>query len=391
MDCYLCGAHNSVDADFCERCNGQLLKIGLEPAPEAEVVVAPEPEIVEEPQPEPEDQHVESLQSVEHRRLSAALGLGKPKAPTPPPQRERALDEPPTPSMSAGVAGVPTAGPSTGIPMIGTRAASVETTQIRDTDPGRKAAVGLIVLAALVGWFAYRAFTNTPVEVPPDELAFASTTVRPTTTTTEAVARPWTENEVLGKFSSVFVTVELHECPAFIEEETETEESLDSWTTPGVLIDQHNVVFDGSDIRGADIAVVRSRIGSETVGRVSSHGSGLGVITSAAASNRNLKLNENPEGDDSFWVTLDRETNSIVVSQEALPSDGEAVVLVSAQGDALDVDFGSSSADHTALLQISELETTIVASQARGTSLCASAPSFLDPVVAAPLLLEEED
>lgn len=387
MDCYLCGAHNSADADFCERCNGQLLKIGLEPAPEVEEFVAPEPEIVEEPPPPANTGQVESLKSVEHRRLSAALGLGKPAAPPPTPQRPRPLDEPPEPS-TGGVTGVPTARSTSGIPMIGTRAASVETSTIRDSDPGRKTAIALIVLAALVGWFGYRTLTSGAVDVPPDELAFATTTsLRPTTTTTEAPVRQWTENEVLGKFSSVFVTVELYDCPAI---ETGKEEALDDWRTPGVLIDEHNVIFDGAELQGADIAVVRSRIGSETLGRLSAHGSGVGIVTSAAASNRNLKLIDAPEGEPTFWVTRDAETNGIVVSTEPLTSAGEAVVIVSGQGDPLAVDIGPRSTPIAVLNEIATQETTIVDDLSLGGSICAEAPSFVDAVIAA-TLVEEDD
>ena len=390
MDCYLCGAHNSADADFCERCNGQLLKIGLEPAPEVEEFVAPEPEIIEEPPPTNNAQ-VESLKSVEHRRLSAALGLGKPDTPPPAPQRPRPLDEPPEPSnggVTGGVTGVPTAPSASGIPMIGTRAASVEASPIRDSDPGRKTAVALIVLAALVGWFGYRTLTSEPVDVPPDELAFATTTsLRPTTTTTEPPARQWTENEVLGKFSSVFVTVELYDCPAI---ETGKEEALDDWRTPGVLIDEHNVIFDGAELQGADIAVVRSRIGSETAGRLSTHGSGVGIVTSAAASNRNLKLVETPEGEPTFWVTRDPETNGIVVSTEPLASAGEAVVVVSGQGDPIAVHIGPRNTPLEVLQDIATQETTIVDDLSLGSSICAEAPSFVDAVVAA-TLVEEDD
>jgi len=313
VDCYLCGAHNSADADFCERCNGQLLKIGLEPAPEVEEFVAPEPEIVEEPPPPANTGQVESLKSVEHRRLSAALGLGKPAAPPPTPQRPRPLDEPPEPS-TGGVTGVPTARSTSGIPMM-------------------------------------------------------------------------TENEVLGKFSSVFVTVELYDCPAI---ETGKEEALDDWRTPGVLIDEHNVIFDGAELQGADIAVVRSRIGSETLGRLSAHGSGVGIVTSAAASNRNLKLIDAPEGEPTFWVTRDAETNGIVVSTEPLTSAGEAVVIVSGQGDPLAVDIGPRSTPIAVLNEIATQETTIVDDLSLGGSICAEAPSFVDAVIAA-TLVEEDD
>ena len=387
MDCYLCGAHNSAEADFCERCNGQLLKIGLDPAPEAEEFVAPEPEIPEEPPPT-SDSRVESLKSVEHRRLSAALGLGKPETPPPTPQRPRPIDEPPESSPT--VSAVPTATAASGIPMIGTRTASIDASPIRESnDPGRKTAIALVILAAVVGWLGYRTLTSEPVEVTaPAELAFASTTTRPSTTTTEPPARVWTTNEILGKFSSVFVTVELYQCPPEIV--TGKEPAIDDWRTPGVLIDEHNVVFDGGELQGAAIALVRSRIGSETIGRLTSHESGLGVVTSSAASNRNMKIVDEPQGEPMFWVTLDAETNGIVVSTDPIRSTGQAVIHVSSQGDPLQVEIGPRTAPLTALQQIATRETTVVDSLALGSTLCAEAPSYVDSVVAE-TLVEEDD
>ncbi len=271
--------------------------------------------------------------------------------------------------------------------MIGTRAATAHTSQIRDSDPGRKTAVGMLVLALLVGWFGYRALTNSSAEVPPpSELAFTTTTIRPTTTTTEPPARQWTEHEVLGKFASVFVTVELHECPA---EPTEKGESSDRWTTPGVLVDENNVVFDGAEIGTASIAIIRSRIGTETEARITLQG-GTGVATTPSRSTRNLALVEQPEGEAAFSVHRDSESNAIIVQPLSSAVTARPSVTVSGQGEALAVDTGGSPVDLPTLLDISELESAVLPDQ-KPVGLCGRAAVLVDSELAASLVEADED
>ena len=86
-DCYLCGATNDADASYCVRCNGQLLKLPAfdldDEDPSAAEASNSDP-IAEAPDPEEQQARTRSSRlsqlrrksSLDHQRLSDALGLG---------------------------------------------------------------------------------------------------------------------------------------------------------------------------------------------------------------------------------------------------------------------------------------------------------------------------
>ncbi|MGI9605878.1 MAG: hypothetical protein ACR2P0_07030 [Acidimicrobiales bacterium] len=328
VECYLCGASNPADADFCTRCSGQLLKIGLE-SPEPPPIPETDPDSVEidgqeSDSPEPIETHVgaasrhQSLRSVEHRRLGAALGLSN---------GDDAAES------FADTSSVATARPSAEIPVIGTRPSAYAGMPASDNEPGRLTYILLILLALSVGWLGWTAVRHEPVDVSvPDGIAFATTTIPPATTTTTTPPRTWTDSEVGGTFGTAFLDVTLFTCPAFDAESEEVGvEPIGEWVVEGVAIGPHTVLLDATSTRGASIAEIRGRRGSRALALLSDDESGALVATTDADITRNLELQSDPRGSDAYYVSRNDSTGETVVSE--WPSMASLEVIVTDQGD----------------------------------------------------------
>lgn len=334
MDCYLCGASNADDADFCHKCDGQLLKIGaLEPEQPVEV----EGELVVELDQEFEDEaptRRRTMRSLEHSRLEAALGLGDDLDPD---------DEPQVPSFS-------NAGNPGNIPMIGTRTAPVsfETTTSRDSS-GKFIYVMLALLTAAVAWLGYQ--TLVIGTEGPENLAFNETAVEfNTTPVTVPEARPWTESEVSSKFTRAFVTVRLYDCPSEIEANTAADRER---SVQGVAINNHNVIFDASDIQGADAASIRTQLGFSEIAMISRSPEGFAIATTQRNLTRNLALSAEPEGTDTYFMSYDANLN--LASIDIKPSSSGVEVSITEHGQPTSVRLDSREVSLASMLELSAL------------------------------------
>lgn len=341
MECYLCGAENSPDSDFCHRCDGQLLKISLESEAEFDAGEAAEEELfVEEEEDEPTPSvrsRLPSIRSAEHRRLHDALGLGSGA------------------HESAEGAAVPKVTP-TAVPMIGTRAGAFDASQAQQSGVSRPAVFVLTLLAAIVGILGYRTITQTSTEEPPPEIAFSGSTLPLPPVSTTPELRPWTQNELIGKFAPTFVTVLLYDCP-----------SGERYVTTGVAVDDTNVVFARSEAPSVDAIVILSNLGNRAIALHNSHASGADVATTWRSLSRTLDLTESPEGEESFLISRDISTATTAVgtSDETDPTATSTSTTVagpqepatisiasSSQGDAVAVSIGDDRYELDDLLDV---------------------------------------
>ena len=384
MDCYLCGASNPPDADFCSRCDGQLLKIGLD----AEFDEQPDEPIIpdtasgeadsaaEQDAPKPTKKLRQSrLKSVEDSRLEDALGLGGPR---------EELDDEATELV------IPKAGPSVGIPMIGTRSPSVVSGGVSE-NRGRGAYVLLGMLTVAVVWMAYSTLFANDDDGLPDNLALTNTTLPPDTTPTTAPRpRPWSSAEVGGKFGPTFVRVTLIDCPIDKTEGVATQ-PLEEWIAFGVTVNEHSVIFPGSDIRTADVATIRSRFGNTAPSRISRLPNGIGVVTTDRSLNRTLDLVDEPMGEAVYYVSYDDEFATTTVTTER--SDVALEVTVTDQGEAIAVRLEDAVADLDLLGEVSTYRTEVQPNPAplRGGTICDDAPYIVDSTPDPNQELEEEE
>jgi hypothetical protein len=360
VDCYLCGAGNPDDADFCHKCDGQLLKIGGSIEDE---VVEPDSELVVELDQEFDDEtptRRRFMRSLEHSRLEAALGLGDDEDPE---------DAPEAPTFS----NVSQAG---NIPMIGTRTAPISFEGTTTRESGKFVYVMLALLTAAVGWLGYE--TLVVGTEGPENLAFNETAVEfNTTPVTVPAARPWTEGEVSSKFARAFVTLRLHDCP-------EDEEDAPR-TVQGVAINNHNVIFNVSELQGADAATIRTQLGFSESAMISRSASGdFAIATTHRNLTRNLALLPDPEGTDTFFMSYDTELNLAQI--DIKPSSALIEVSITEHGQPTSVRLQSNEISLDKLLDLStrtaELEESGEASKAR--TACDKVKFLTDPDAPAP-------
>jgi hypothetical protein len=360
VDCYLCGASNADDADFCHKCDGQLLKIGaLEPEEPVEV----EGELVVELDQEFEDEapsRRRAMRSLEHSRLEAALGLGDDLDPE---------DEPEAPSFS-------NAGNPGNIPMIGTRTAPVtfETSTSRESG-GKFIYVMLALLTAAVAWLGYQ--TLVIGSEGPENLAFNETAVEfNTTPVTVPEARPWTESEVSSKFARAFVTVRLYDCPSEIKENTEADSER---AVQGVAINNHNVIFNASDIRGADAASIRTQLGFSEIALINRSPEGFAIATTHRNLTRNLALAADPEGTDTYFMSYDTDLN--LASIDIKPSSSDIEVSITEHGQPTSVRLDNTEVSLESLLALSAVAAEYEESEdaKRANSVCARSQFLTNP------------
>ena len=330
-DCYLCGASNDHDAEFCIRCSGQLLRLHSD-GPSTDVPEQDEStEIEDSDQAEVEDpgrarRVFRRKNSVQDERLSDALGLSDDSHTTDPE------------FVEAVVTDIPRAMPSGDIPLIGTRAGVVTQKSI-DGNSNRRTFVllGLLLLATVwLGWTTLRSNSGVP-----DNLAFdvSTTTSTSSTTTTEPPRREWTAIEIENEFRDVFERVELFVCGAIDPANRQIiSEELDDGIGTGIAIDRFNSLIDTSELPNANVAFLVSRQG---IGRVALlQQSEFGTLaTSHIPARRDLKLSERAAEEYRFTVNYDPESNR--VSTATADNGTSPSVSVNAFGDAEAIRVGS--------------------------------------------------
>lgn len=361
MDCYLCGASNPDDADFCHKCDGQLLKIGaLEPEEPVEV----EGELVVELDQEFEDEaptRRRTMRSLEHSRLEAALGLGDDLDPE---------DEPEAPTFS-------NVGNPGNIPMIGTRTAPVsfETSGGRAERGGKFIYVMLALLTAAVAWLGYQ--TLVIGNEGPENLAFNETAVEfNTAPVTVPEARPWTESEVSSKFARAFVTVKLYDCPAEIKDKTEADSER---SVQGIAINNHSVIFNSNDIRGADAASIRTQLGFSEIALISRSTEGFAIATTHRNLTRNLALSPDPEGTDTYFMSYDTQLN--LANIDIKPSASDLEVSITEHGQPTSLRVKDREVSLESLLELSAMRAEYEDSKEaeKAHSVCARSQFLTDP------------
>jgi len=326
-DCYLCGASNEWDAEFCIRCSGQLLRLPGD-GPSADIPEEEATTEVEAPEVEAEGEDSGRRRvgfrrkgSVQDERLSDALGLSDNSDVTDPDFFEAVVTE------------IPRATPSADIPLIGTRPSAITHSSAAGS-PSRRVYVllGLLLLSTVwLGWTTLSGSGSAP-----DNLAFeipATTTT--TTTNTEAPRREWTESEIAGRFSDVFVRAELFECGAIdLEARVPTSEVLNDALGSGIAIDGFNSLIDTTALPNANAALLVSRSGSTRIALLQPSDYGT-LATSPAPARRDLELDESVEGEARFTVGYSPDTNEVETIESASASSAAAhSVAVNAFGEA---------------------------------------------------------
>ncbi len=475
MDCYLCGATNSPEDDYCRQCNGQLLKAApddlddvpgglelppltlppIEPPPVAETpppvpmvesvddfddaadldadlappplpgqqtitpetsaapeTSTPEPAAVTEPDIAPpplplaevspdsttdngfgefadfgggidfgvdpdeahatladdddateDDENLASLASVEHAALSSALGLG---------------DDGDAPKK--GKLRVPTARPTSKMPELGTSRGdkTIHAEGMREAPVGRAAYALLGVLALAVGWLAYATFTHKPSA--PDTIAFqGSTTTIASTSTTEAIARPWSADEIEGRHGDSFVRVILYACPTIPGSESDERnvEPIAEHVTVGIAVNRTNVVMSTAELPSANVATIRSRTGATTLARVNQLTGDAAAATPIREINRNLQLVEIETDAASWWLhhDIDLEVNATFVTES--PTENSLEVGVDAYGEVVDLRVAGSTLDAEELRQLEFATEASESDDARGAKTVCDQANFL--------------
>ena len=236
----------------------------------------------------------------------------------------------------------------------------------------------LALLVVAVGWLAWSTLGASPTDgSQPDNLAFTNTTVPPTTsTTTTEPPRPWTIDEVDGRYGGVFVRVFLYDCPS--EDEGQGAVELDERLTHGVVVDPHNVVFPASTIGTADIATIRGRLGSTTIARINQLDGDAAAATTIARMNKNLHLENEVVGADTYYVHYNFGTNVSTVGSIESTSDLE--LTVTDQGEATAVRFGRRVVPHESLLDVAEYRTgrVVIEGALEPTTVCDHVKFLID-------------
>ena len=334
MDCYLCGTENAPEADFCVRCDGQLLRL-----PEAELEPEPASEEILEPIDDTEheiDEHrarrrarKRIIRSSEDRRLHAALGLAE----------DEDEDEDDLPLS------VPTVEVSS-VPFIGTNAGSTKFLGGRDESIGRPALIGLVALALLVALLGYRTLDNEPEAQPDEELAFSDSTL-PLPPEEIEQDTSWSQAEVAGTFGPTFVSLVLVECDG----SAVTDETL----TLGVTVDEHNVLYLPQDGVSPDVIRIRGRTSSGVLASPNVERSGLFIATSPVRLTRNLRIVNPPTGEAGYFISRDLEADTNLVAEETSEGEAETIgVSVSTQGEPLSVYMGAREVSLGTLETLSE-------------------------------------
>ncbi len=344
-DCYLCGARNDPESDYCVRCDGQLLKLPVEPV---DIATTDPTEFIDDAIPDVEEDVVQKPKrrrtrsgSAEDQRLSDALGLTEDDGDVDPD------------FIDTVVTSVPRATQSASIPLIGTRTGMVPQSDMHSNEFGIRTYVllGLLLVAtAWLGWVTLSEGGST--DPTPDNLAFTNSTLPAvSTTTTEAVSRQWSEAEAVGHYAPAFTRVQLYTCPSETPEGGLTKvQPLDDMWTSGIAIDEHNVLLNATDLRGANVAIIRARNGAQRLAIVSPGRSGTRVATTLSPISRDLDLESLSEGNPAFFLTYDHESN--VVESHDQPASAPLELTVSDVGDLLKVRVGATRFDNAQLLQI---------------------------------------
>ena len=324
-DCYLCGARNDPDASYCERCNGQLLRIPVEEQPEELLSIdsivddISEPPGIEIDAPVSKPRPRARKGSLQDQRLSDALGLSEGTTSVDPDL------------VDTVVTSIPRATPSADIPLLGTRAGAVPQSSLSSPEFGKRTYVLLGLLLIATTWLGYSTLTGK--DSTPDSIAFTGTTAPPssTTTTTEKPERVWKANEVEGRYSFALVRLDLVRCPVGEDDEPEIVE------TTGVNLTTNNVVFNALPMPNADMAIIKNRTGARRLAIIERLNDGVSIASTMTPTSRNLGIDPSVEpGTSAFFVAYDPTTNVVTTTTErqALPvqievgSNGEALAVV---------------------------------------------------------------
>lgn len=342
-DCYLCGARNDLEADFCVRCDGQLLKLPSESLDlavddPAELIVDDVPDVEEDIVQRPKHRRPRSG-SVEDQRLSDALGMNS----------HEDIDPE---FIDTIVTGVPRATQSASIPVIGTRTGMVPQAAMHAKEFGVRTYALLFMLVLATAWLGWSALAGVDADQKPDNLAFTNPTLPvQTTTTTVAQRREWSEAEAVGNYGAAFTRVLLYDCPSETPEGgTVKVEPLDDIWTSGIAVDEHNVILNTTDLRTANVAVIRARNGARRLAVLEAGPRGTRIATTNSTISRRLDLDTPPDGEPTFHLTYDQETNAVDSSNA--PTDEPLEITVTGVGDISHVTVGSSRVVFSDLLLI---------------------------------------
>jgi len=327
------------------RCDGQLLKLPVEPV---DLATTDPTEFIDDVIPDVEEDVVQKLKrrrarsgSVEDQRLSDALGLSEDDGDVDPD------------FIDTVVTSVPRATQSASIPLIGTRTGMVPQSNMHSTEFGIRTYVLLGLLLLATAWLGWATLSGGDSTAPtPENLAFTNSTLpHVSTTTTEAVSRQWSEAEAVGHYGPAFTRVQLYTCPSETPEGGLTKvQPLDDRWTSGIAVDEHNVLLNAIDLRRANVAIIRARNGAQRLAIVSPGRPGTRVATTFSPISRDLDLESLSEGNPSFFLTYDHESN--VVESHDQPASAPLELTVSDVGDLLKVRVGATRFDNAQLLQI---------------------------------------
>ena len=318
-DCYLCGARNDPDSDFCVRCDGQLLKLPTESLDIADTdpadLMIDEVSAVEIEAPRKRRNRSGSLAD---QRLSDALGTDD-------------ADIDPE-FIDPVVTSIPRATQSARIPVIGTRTGMIPQSAMHVKDFGVRSYVLLGLLLLATAWLGWVTLGEGGVDNTPDNLAFTNSTLPvQVTTPTDAPRRKWTEAEAVGRYGPAFTRVLLYDCPATTPDGAivKTEPTDDLWTA-GIAINEHNVILNESDLRSANVAVIRSRNGVRRLAVIRPGPQRLRIATTDATISRHLGLTETSSGAPEFHLIYDLDTSAVEVLSD--PSDEPLGVTITDLG-----------------------------------------------------------
>lgn len=372
-DCYLCGARNDPEADFCVRCDGQLLKLPTENLDIADTDPADLilDEVSEDPIEAPQKRRNRSG-SVEDQRLSDALGMN-----------EADID---LEFIDPVVTSIPRATQSASIPLIGTRTGMISQSSMHVKDFGVRTYVLLGLLLLATAWLGWVTLSGESVETRPDNLAFTNSTlpVQVTTTMTEPAGRKWTEAEAVGRYGPAFTRVLLYDCPSTTPEGgTVNIEEIDDLWTAGIAVDEHNVILNAADLRSANVAVIRSRNGVRRLAIVRPGPERLRIATTNATISRHLALTETPIGDPEFHLVYDLETS--VVEGLFEPSNEPLELTITDLGEVDSVRIDRTTLDLAMLRAIDhEVEVVEIEDDPKPETICDRAAQLMrtdiDPV-----------
>lgn len=337
-DCYLCGARNDLVADYCVRCDGQLLKL---PTENLDLESADPADLIDDDVSETEaDDRPTRLRrnrsgSVEDQRLSDALGMSD--------------DDIDPALMDTVVTSIPRVIQSVNIPLIGTRPGVVSQHSMHAKEFGRRTYFLLAMLLLATAWLGW--VTLSGGDETPENLAFTNSTApQRATTTTETPRRQWSEAEVVGRYGGAFTRVQLYVCPAPTAEAATKLEPLDDMWTSGIAVHENNVILNSTDLLSANVAVIRSRTGQQRLAIIGRSDDGSRIATTSTSISRHLGLQDTPGGEATYVLTYDLETNVVETAPESTLGDFE--LHVTDLGDVDSVRVGRVEVDTAQLLRI---------------------------------------